>query len=225
MPFVVDLLAELASQQDLPDGCDVWGVRTRSAQNKFVYPDVGWVDAPGPLLDHDGVSPIAVGDGLCVAYTWAGLATIKMPADDLILTAHASADVLSHDDPNSARLSRLYVVTRVDGGALVYGSGMNANLHGANLEGCDLRGADLYGADLSDAHLERANLEGATLYAADLRGARLNNARLVGANLGLADLRGANLVGVVLDASTTVEGADLHQVHEPHSRIFGASFR
>lgn len=222
---MIDLLAELASQHDLPPGCDSWGIRTRGTQNKFVYPTEGWVEAPGPLLDHDGVSPIAIGDGICIAYTWAGMATIKMPTTDLVLVAYSTSDRLSHRDGNTARLSRLYVVAAVDGVALVRERGMDANLHGANLQGCDLTGADLYGADLSEAHLEGANLQSATLYAANLEGAFLGKTNLRGTNLGLANLRGARLVGAAMDDSTSVWMADLQHLHVPDGKIFGASFR
>jgi hypothetical protein len=222
---VIDLLEWLGSQHDLPEGCDAWGIRTRASQGGFLYPTEGWSVAPGPILGHDGVSPAAPGDGVCIAYTWAGLATIRLPAASLMLVAYGPDDLLSRRDPNTARLKRMFVVDNVDGADLIRYHAMGANLAGANLAGMDLRNAELFGADLTDANLEGTNLSGASLYAASLHGAFLNGANLLGTNLKMADLRFARLVGAAIDASTSVYAADLQSMHEPSGKVFGASFR
>lgn len=104
-----------------------------------------------------------------------------------------------------------------------------AKLIGANLYHCDFTAATLQAADLTDAHLSRAvligtsfdgaHLENADLRATDLSGTSLRNAFLSiatlqdanlsdalcqGADFRRADLRGAALIGIKVDADTTL---------------------
>lgn len=209
MTEFVELVDELVRGRTLPAGCDTWAIRTRAAGRGFSWPAEGWADAPGPVLDHDGVAPRAVGDGLCVAFTWLGMGTTDIVADRLLLVAYAGADRLSWADPHTARVRRAYVVEEVDGLRLLRERALGANLDGARLAGARLEGACLYGASLRGADLRGARLVDASLYGADLGGARLNNADLSGADLRWSSLRSANLQGVVVSEGTRFHAADL----------------
>ena len=117
---LLDILVEHIGA-DLPDGCDTWGMRAvhpdlRSSRG-FRWPYPGHVaEAPGPILGHRGSCPIAVGDGLCTATTPSGMRSGGIPALTVLLTAHASADVVGDDEPGKLRLTpkcatRLRVLT------------------------------------------------------------------------------------------------------------------
>lgn len=150
LPILVDFVG-----LPLPDGCDQWGMRSvhpdlRSSRGfRWPFPG-GWAVAPGPILEHRGSCPMARGDGLCTALTAAGMASGGIPAITVLLTAHATADVIGDADPGKLRLRRVRVVEVVD-------------LPAAARAGL-LYGADLYGADLRGANLDGANLDGANLY-------------------------------------------------------------
>ena len=212
------LLDILTEGLTLPDGCDAWGMRAvrpdfRSSRG-FRWPWPGGVAlAPGPIQpDNRGACPAAEGDGLCTALTAEGMASGGIPAITVLITAHASADVLGAD-AGKARLRSCCVVEVLDLPALSRAGALHdadlwcanlggANLRGANLGGADLLGANLGGANLRDADLRDANLSGANLSGANLRGANLRGANLRYADLGGADLRGANLEDADHDALT-----------------------
>jgi hypothetical protein len=193
----------------LPEGCDRWGMRAVRADLRssrgFRWPFPGqWADAPGPIREHRGSCPIAVGDGICVATTVAGMASGGITARTMLLCAFSSDDIVGDSEPGKLRVRRAFVVELVDGEAFARTDLRDANLRGANLYGANLRGADLRDADLRGANLRGANLRGANLYDADLYGADLYGADLRGANLYGANLRGANLYGANLrDASAS----------------------
>ena len=210
------LLDILTEGRTLPDGYDTWAMRSvrpdLTSSRGFRWPWPGQVaTAPGPILDHDGPCPHAVGDGLCVALTARGMTSGGIPAQPVLLTAHRAGDVLGADDDKIRVRAALVVdviwLARVDlTGADLHG----ANLHGADLRGATLRGANLTLADLRGAGLLGANLRGANLRGADLRGADLRGADLRGADLTLADLDGANLHGADLHGANLTL-ADLHR--------------
>ena len=147
----------------LPDGCDRWGIRSVRADfrssNGFRWPFPGqWAEASGPFneANTDGC-PSNVGDGLCVADTFRGMASGGIPARTVLLCAYSSADVLGTtrgDDKH--RVRRVFVVDLIDGESFT-----RADLAGADLTRADLTRADLTGADLTGAYLTGANLTGA----------------------------------------------------------------
>ncbi len=175
-----------------------------------------WSEAPGPILDHKGACPNAVGDGLCVA--------LNVPAAQsggqrttnsvMLIVGFLPEDVLGSDgskvrvrrmwvepDPvDPVKLTLWAIASGADlGGAYLRGAYLRgADLGGANLGGADLGGADLGGADLGGAYLGGAYLGGAYLGGAELGGADLGGADLGGAYLGGAYLRGAYLRGAYL---------------------------
>ncbi|WP_018812812.1 pentapeptide repeat-containing protein [Salinispora pacifica] len=187
-----DLLDVLTADRGLLAGCDRWGIRTvhpdLRSQRGYRWPGPGlWAYAPGPIdTDNTSSCPIEVGDGICLARTWAAMASAGVPAVTLLLCAWSSFDLLSDARGDKWRLRRAYVADIVDGARLVRDYGRDADLRSANLEGADLRRADLRGADLEDANLRRVNL-----WDADLRGANLRRADLRGADLEDANLKGA----------------------------------
>ena len=218
------LLDILTEGRTLPDGCDIWGMRSVhpdfTSSRGFRWPFPGGVaEAPGPIIaSNRGACPESDGDGICTALTAQGMASGGIPAHTVLITAHAAADVLGADEIK-VRVRRATVVEVVDlpgmardeklvganfGGANLGG----AYLRGANLYGADLGGANLGGADLGGANLGRAYLGGADLGGADLYGADLRGAYLYGADLGGADLGGANLGGAHLGGAN-LGGADL----------------
>ena len=203
------LLDILTEGRTLPDGCDIWGMRSVhpdfTSSRGFRWPFPGGVaEAPGPIIaSNRGACPESDGDGICTALTAQGMAPGGIPAITVLITAHAAADVLGADE-TKVRLRRATVVEVVD---------LPGMARAAKLSGADLYGADLYGADLGGADLGRANLGGANLGGANLGGANLGRANLGGANLGRAnlggaDLRGANLYGADLYGAN-LGGADL----------------
>ena len=234
-----NLLDVLTEGRILPEGTDTWVVRTVKpdfrSQQGFRWPFPGqWAEAPGPIVhENDSPCPVAVGDGICVATTWADMASGGVPARTLLLCAIKKDEALSPSSGDKIRVPRAFVVDVIDGERIIreqgtaadlryadlrYADLRYANLRYANLSAANLRGADLYRADLRDANLSAANLYAANLYAAnlyaadlyaaDLRdatlyGADLRDADLYGADLRYADLRRADLYGANLD------GADL----------------
>lgn len=204
----VNLLDVLTEGRELPEGCDTWAIRTvhpdGASRNGFVWPlTPGWVEAPGPIIESNSAEcPNALGDGICLAYSWQGMASAGVPARTLLLCAVNSADVLG-DAYDKLRARRAYVVAVIDGERLVREHGHGAHLGGADLCRADLRGAHLGGAYLYDADLGHVDLRWADLRGTDLRYANMHYADLGGAHLGGADLRGADLLGANLG------GADL----------------
>lgn len=225
MSEYVDSLTDLVAGRTLPEGTDTWSFRTRSAGYGFAWPSEGWVDAPGPVLDHDGVTPQAPGDGLCVAFTWAGMATAPLTADGLLLVAFAEADRLSPaDDPHTARLRRCFVVTELEGRDVLAQRSLGVDLRGARAELMDLTGACFFGADLTDAMFKQTKLIGASLYGATLTRANLQHADLRGADLRYASLAGANLAGAQVDHTTRFGHADVSSINAAHVNLFAADW-
>jgi hypothetical protein len=181
-----DPLAIISGWHTLPDGYDSWGVKSIGFDGRtkhgFLWPEPGQETARYELDDHGSSCPQRQGDGLCVATTWAGMASGGYRAFCLLLVAYRSAEAKGNE-PGKFRVPQVAVVARLDGEALVR----------ADLQGADLRGADLRGADLQDANMRGANLRGADLRGADLQYANLQDADLHHADLHHANLRGANL--------------------------------
>ena len=194
----INLLNVLTERRKLPEGCDTWAIRTVRpdgvSRHGFVWQlTAGWVEAPGPInYANSDACPSVLGDGICAARTWAGMASGGIPARTLLLCAVNSDDVLG-DGHGKLRARRVYVVSVIDGERLIRERGRRADLHGA-----DLRRADLYRADLRSANLHGADLRRADLRRADLHGADLRDTFLGRADLRDADLHGANLHGTFL---------------------------
>jgi hypothetical protein len=206
-----NLLVEITKGRELPAGYDGWGIRTVdldfTSQHGYRYPYPGRVaEAPGPIIrTNTGSCPSAVGDGICAALNWRGMASGGASARMLLLIAYRDRDVLGRST-DKLRCAQFLVVDVLSGEGIVR-QGRDANLRGANLYGADLRGADLYGANLRGANLRDADLYGADLYGANLRDANLRradlrDANLRGADLYGADLRGADLYGALTDQYT-----------------------
>ena len=217
-----DLLPVIVEREGaaLPDGFDSWGI-------KSVHPDLRTTHGyrwpvPGHIAECDpgrvittntDACPAQMGDGLCVATSWCGMASGGIPARTLLLVAYAAGEVLGRDvTAGKLRCPRVAVVALVDGERLLREAGTGADLRGANLRGADLRGANLRGADLRGANLRGADLTcayltcayltRANLRGADLRGAHLADADLADADLTRADLADANLRGAKWSART-----------------------
>ena len=242
MSTYVNLLDKMVEGRTLPEGTDSWAVRSvhpdlRSSRG-YRWPFPGqWAEASGPFFrDNKSGCPDAVGDGICAATTWFGMASGGIPAVALLLVAYNSDDVLGTEEYGKLRARRFYVVDLVDGANLVRRHGAEANLRyadlrganlaGANLTYANLRGADLKGTNLRGADLKGANLTGANLTYADLRGANLKGANLAGANLTganltYADLRGADLKGANL-AGANLTYADLRGADLRYANLWGA---
>ena len=136
--------------------------------------------------------PGFVGDGLCLAKTWAGAASGGIPAITCLEVTYKPEHVLG-EDADKVRVSECRVVEVFDAAGLVRDGWMSgANLSRANLTGANLSMANLYGANLTGANLSRANLYGANLSRANLSGANLSGADLSGADLSGANLSGAD---------------------------------
>ena len=247
-PPRVDLLQVITDGRHLPDGCDRWAIKSTrpdlTTYGGYRWPYPGrWAEATDPDPAHTGACPSRPGDGLCVAWTWAGMASGGIPARTLLLVAYAAGDVLG-SGAGKARVRRVHVVDMVDGEALLRRAGRGADLGGADLSGAylsganlgraylgwaDLRGADLSGANLRGADLSGADLRGADLGWANLRGANLRGADLSGANLRGADLSGANLSGANLGRAylgrADLSGADLSGAYLRGANLGGANLR
>lgn len=174
----INLLDLLTKDRELPAECDTWGIKSVHADlittKRFKYPFPGnWAVASGPFLNHKGSCPEDVGDGLCVATSWQGMASGGITARTLLLVAYASTEMLGDDeqDQGKFRVKRLFVVDLLDGERLIRVHGSGAYLSGANLSGAYLSGADLSGANLSGASLSGASLSWANLSWANLSGA------------------------------------------------------
>ena len=241
----INLLDVLTRDVTLPEGCTDFAVRSvhpdlRSSRDyRWPWPGV-WAQAPGPIneTNTDGC-PTDVGDGICVAKTWAGMASSGIPAITLLLCAYHRDDVLGKTEPEQKlRVKRAYIVDVVDGARLVrkYGKGVDlrganlghTNLWGANLRGANLGNANLVSANLTNINLWDASLIGANLWGASLRSADLSDANLMSANLrdadlGSADLRGANLWGADLD-DTNLIGANLRGTTYSNNTAFSCGF-
>ena len=224
------LLDILTEGRTLPDGCDIWGMRSVrpdfTSSRGFRWPFPGGVaEAPGPVIHTNrDACPQSEGDGICTAIDAYGMASGGIPAITVLITAHAAADVLGADEIK-VRVRRATVVEVVD----LPGMARAAKLSGADLYGADLRRADLYGANLRRANLRRANLRGANLYGADLRRANLGGANLREANLRRADLREADLSGADLSGAdlrgADLSGADLREADLSGADLSGADLR
>ena len=148
MTEYANILDRITEGRELPEGCDAWAIRTvrpdMSSKYGYVYPFPGnWADAPGPFSKHDSECPRDVGDGICAALDWSGMASGGVPARTLLLVAYSKTDLLGKS-AHKLRLSRFFVVALLDGEKVIIKAG-----HGANL----------YGADLSRANLSRADRE------------------------------------------------------------------
>jgi hypothetical protein len=162
LPVVVEREAAV-----LPAGFDTWGI-------KSVRPDLATYGGyrwpyPGSVAEATDVDeswtgncPSRPGDGLCVATTWAGMASGGIPARTLLLVATHSGDVLG-SAAGKSRHRRVAVVALVDGERLLREAGNGADLGGADLSGADLRGAYLRGAYLGGAYRQSLIERGAIL--------------------------------------------------------------
>ena len=158
----------------LPEGFDSWGIKSvrpdLRTHNGYKWPGEGHVAECDPariVPESDNACPTQEGDGLCVAWTWQGMASGGIPARTLLLVAYKSDEVLGRvSDAGKLRTRSVAVVAIVDGEKLLREAGKDA----------DLRNADLSYAYLSDADLRRANLSYAYLRSANLHGADLSSA-------------------------------------------------
>ena len=197
-PTYRPVLPILVGDRTLPEGCDAWAIRTVRADltssRGYRWPWPGqWADAPGPIIEaNTDPCPSEIGDGICVAVDYAGMASVGVPARTLLLCAYATSDVLGTDG-HKLRLRCAFVVEVLDGERIARADLTRANLARANLARADLTRADLTRADLARADLARADLSRADLTRADLAGANLAGANLAGANLTDANLTDANL--------------------------------
>jgi hypothetical protein len=161
----VDLLTDvLVPRYELPEGYDSWAIKSvrpdLRTRNGFRWPFPGNATERVVLLDHNRSCPEREGDGVCVATTWAGMASGGFPARTLLLLAYRAAESRG-DETGKLRVPQAFVVDVIDGEQLLVHHGRGANLGGADLEGAYLGGADLGGANLGGANLEGAYLEGA----------------------------------------------------------------
>ena len=220
--MTVNLLTDvLAPRYTLPAGYDSWAIKSvrpdLTTRYRFRWPYPGGETDVYPLYDHDDPCPQRIGDGLCVALNWAGMASSGFPARTLLLVAYRQRE--ARGDASKLRVPQAAVIDIIDGEQLLIESGNRANLFCA-----DLTCAYLAGADLARANLARANLADANLRCADLRDANLARAYLGDANLTrvnltradltCADLRDANLTratlaGANLTCATRTTRADL----------------
>ena len=175
-----NLLDTITQSRTLPDGYNSWAIKSTrtdfTTRNGYRWPFPGNATEYMALDDHDSSCPRRVGDGLCVATTWAGMASGGYPAITLLLVAYRSLEARS-GEPGKLRVPQAFVVDLIDGARLVREHGKGADLLDADLRGANLRGANLRGADLRGANLRDADLRGADLRDADLRGANLRDAR------------------------------------------------
>jgi hypothetical protein len=199
-----------------PDG-EVYGWRVvhpdLRSSNWYRWPFPGqWAESPLPPgmgFSSGNQCPQFVGDGLCIARTWAGAASGCIPALTGLIVRYRPDAVLG-EDAHKCRVPRAFVVEVVDIPALL----RRGVCSGADLQGANLQGANLYGANLCRAALQRANLYGANLCRADLQRANLYGADLQGANLYGANLQGANLHGAALQGAN-LQGANLQGAIAP----------
>jgi uncharacterized protein YjbI with pentapeptide repeats len=229
MPEYINLLDKLTEGRELPKGYDHWAIKTVRAdfrtKNNFVWPFPGRVArAQGPFLDHEGSCPAELGDGICIATTWAGLASGGVPASTLLLVAYKSADLLGNSESGKLRVKAAKVIELIDGIRLIIESGTGANLRSANLRYTDLRSADLRYADLRSANLRSADLSYADLRYTDLRYADLRYADLRYADLRYADLSSANLRSADL-RSANLRSADLSYANLRYADLSYADLR
>ena len=161
-------LDRITEGRNLPEGCDTWGIKSvhpgLRTRNDFQWPASGWVAVDGVVQENISPCPRRQGDGLCVASTWAGMASGGIPARTLLLVAYSSADVLGGDD-HKVRVSRACVVEVLDGVSVL---APGDDLRRADLSDADLSDADLHGVDLAYADLTSANLTDANLSYANL---------------------------------------------------------
>lgn len=167
----VDLLTDiLAPRYQLPDGYDSWAIKSvrldLRTRNEFRWPWPGNATVRLELDDHDDPCPRRVGDGLCIAKTWKGMASSLIPARTLLLVAYRQAEARGNN--NKLRVPQVWVVDVIDGEQLLIRDGFRADLADA-----DLRSANLDGADLDGAHLHGANLYGHDPKQLEKRGAQL----------------------------------------------------
>jgi hypothetical protein len=206
----------------LPDGYDSWGIKSVGFDGRtkhgFQWPEPGKATAVYPLDDHGSSCPRRKGDGLCVATTWAGMASGGYRAFCILLVAYRAAETRGNE-AGKLRCPQVFVVDRLDGESLVRRNLQGADLRAANLRGANLRGADLRDANLQDANLRDADLQDANLWGANLWGANLWDANLWGANLQDANLQDANLRGANL------WGADLWGADLRGADLRGANLR
>ena len=161
-----------------------WGFRfhrTMESSAGYVWPEPGnWAEAPGPILDHTGPCPRAVGDGICVGKNIRGAQSGGYRHDSgiVLIVGWRPSDVLGKDG-SKVRLSCAWVGRRISWDDLrSHLSGVDMSR--ANLYGANLTDANLTGTDLSRANLSRANLSDADLTNANLTGAWLPDANLTG---------------------------------------------
>lgn len=100
-----DLLHTVIDQEGvaLPDGCDTWAIKSvrpdLRTRNGFRWAYPGGTSRSDYAADRDNTNacPSHTGDGLCVAFTWTGMASGGIPARTLLLVAYPSANSLGHD--------------------------------------------------------------------------------------------------------------------------------
>jgi hypothetical protein len=140
----------------------------------------------GRYFTRGNPCPEFVGDGLCLAKTWAGAASGGIPAITCLEVTYKPEHVLG-EDADKVRVSECRVVELFDAAGLIRDGWMA----GSDLSGSDLRGSDLSYSDLRYSNLRGSNLSGSDLRSSDLRGSDLSYSDLRGSDLRYFDLRGA----------------------------------
>lgn len=236
-----DLLQEvIVKNRTLPPGCNRWGIKSVSAglttHNGFSWlPAIceGYLEASDPDPVNLGPCPGYMGDGLCVAWTWRGMASGGIPANTLLLLAYRSQDVLGFDNEDGkARVTRVEFVDVIDGARLIRDHGAGADLEFANLQGMDLSYGELRGANLSHASADYASFRGAMLYEANLScgfftgcefsSAYMERANLFKANLARTRFHSACISGANFD-DTRLRMADFRNVKGERQAHWGVS--
>ena len=209
MTELVDAVVEMTGAT-MPEGYDAWAVKSIHADGTthggFQWPPVGGEVSSDERIDADnsGPCPKHPGDGLCVAWSWEGMASGGIPSTRMLLVAYNSALVLGESNGKARVAGSVRVVAELAGADVARHLGQDAHLRGADLQGADLRGADLRYAYLQGADLRYADLQGADLRYALLRGAYLQGADLQGADLQDAHLQGADLQDAHLQGARNV---------------------
>ncbi len=138
MTEYVNLLDTLTADRKLPKGFDSWGIKSTrpdlTTRNGYQWPFPGKTATAPNMQDHGKSCPREEGDGLCVATSWAGMASGGFPARTLLLVAYNAAEARGNE-ADKLRVPKVRVVALIDGEALLKKSGKNADLYGADLRG------------------------------------------------------------------------------------------
>ena len=128
-----------------------------------------------------GTYPHFIGDGICLAKTWSGAASGRIPAITGLICGYLPKDVLG-ENPDKLRVTSAFVFEVIDipsyirSGYLAGANMVAANLCGANLESANFRNTNLRYSNFKGANLEFANFIGANLQGSNFQNANIENA-------------------------------------------------